>query len=458
VQKFFAVAVVAFGAFGVTQSAVAADEFFLEIGNQGSSEYVSSEWQELSTKYKKLLGDLKLYPKQVTNHDGETAHVIQTGPISKKDKAEKICKKLFAKNISCFVMEGAGDVPPSKSSDIGQFIGGLFGSNSAPSLPWIDSTPQVLGQVSAPSNVAEEPQAIAEKPSEKSLDAAEGKVDVAQAIPVPLSVDKDYDEKSVLTTNNTEKPEKPALKSVEKTIPAAAPYVSSSDLSPIEFTSASAGWLDVSSFSNEKEANKFWNDARSKFPDLTAGLRVRIQKTLQATAVHLSFGPFPSGSDASSFCTQTIKSLNSKLSCHFESSGEAISDPVANVPAKYEHSSAYEERRKILMNSTPKQASKNKKNSIDNLTVVTHENGVGKNFWSQVVIADSKAEATNRITEIQSANSDVLDGISSSVTSSPIRHAKYNARLGPLVSEQAASELCDTLQQRGIDCLVISTK
>jgi len=447
VQKIFAIAVVALGTVGSIHSAIAADNYYLEIGKQGTSDYVNSEWKEISQKHKKLLGDLKLYPKAITNQDGGTEHIIQTGPIVDKEKADKICAKLFTKNISCFVIEGAEDAPPSKSAGFAQVISGIFNGSSAPT-PWVDdATPKVLGSASAPTPVTENTPS-----NDKPSDVAEGKVDVAQAIPVPLSVDKDYNEKAIL--NNIQ--ENPTARPAEKVASTAAPVVTK-ELSPVEFASGSAGWLDVSSFSSEKNANKFWNEVRAKFPDLTAGLRVRIKKSLGANDTQLSFGPFPSSSDANKFCITAITALNTGLNCIFQGSNSPKSENIEEVPVKYDHAKAYEERRKMLLSSSHNSERTSSKNNIDNLSVVTHESG-DRNFWAQVVIADSKVEATDRIQEIQSANSDILDGVSSSVTTSPIRHTKYNARLGPLATEQAASELCDTLQQRGIDCLVIATK
>lgn len=427
----------------MARSAIADDNFFLEIGDSGSSESIESQWNDLSVKHKNLLGKLKFYPKQVTSQDGQTTHVIQAGSIVNKSEAERICKKLFAKNISCFVIEGVEETPPSKSSDISQLIGSFFSSSTAPTI--VDSAPKVLGKFSSPQEITEKTIAPPEQ--------AEGKVEVAQAIPVPLSVDEDYNKKTVI---NTFTEEKNTTKPSDKIDPV-SDTITTKNLSTVEFASGSAVWLDISSFESESAANKFWSDVRSKYSSLTAGMRVRIKKSLQSSSVQLSFGPFSSRDDANSFCSKAVITLNSALTCNFQGSNFSVSDNVQEVPARYEHSNAYEERRKELLNSYSKQSKVSKQNSVDYLTIVSHEDG-NRNFWAQIVIADSKSEAENRIKEIQSANSDILDGISSSVSSSPMRKTKYNARLGPLPTEQAAKELCDTLQQRGIDCLVITTK
>lgn len=327
----------------------AAEGFYLEIGKQGTADYANVQWKDLSGKYKKTLGELTFYPKSVTNQNGETVHVIQAGVVADKHKAQKICGQLFAKNIPCFVIEGIEDRPPAMSQNISKVSGGVIAVDS--SLPWISDAPKVLGQISAPSAtpVISAPPAPKEPQITKKV---EGKVDVAQAIPVPLSDKVSGEEVMLLPPEQIVKnPLQPSLQ------PSSQPIIITKDL------------------------------------------------------------------------PQTEPAMN-----------------------KYEHSDAYEERRQIL-----RQPSSSKGIVEGNLPVITHEDAE-KQYWAQVVIADSKNEAKQRLEEIKSANSDILNGLSSTITTSPVRHAKYNARLGSLDSEQAATDLCNKLQQRGIDCLVITTK
>ena len=341
VQKMLLVLIFVVSTTALAAVSYAADGFYLEIGKQGTANYANAQWKDLSEKYKKILGELTFYPKSVTNQNGETVHVIQAGVIADKHKAQKICGQLFAKNIPCFVIEGIEDSPPAMSQNISKVSGGMIAVDN--SLPWISEAPKVLGQISVPTApiVPKEPQ-INKK--------VEGKVDVAQAIPVPLDDkvgDKIIGEEVVLL------PPEQVLTNKQPQQP------------------------------------------------------IIITKDLPQT------------------------------------------EPATN---KYEHSDAYEERRQML-----KQTSGSNRVVGSNTSVIANEDEE-KKYWAQVVIADSKSEAKQRLEEIKSTNSDILAGLSSTITTLPMSHAKYNARLGSLDSEQAATDLCNKLQQRGIDCLVITTK
>lgn len=448
--------------FYAASPAFADDGFYLEIGKKGSEEEVAAQWKEISSKYKKLLGSLTFYPKTITDDSGNVSHVIQVGMLEKKQTAQKICAQLFAKKVSCFVIEGIENSPPSSIVGFSRMTTQLeLAKPATPTTSEITSTPQVLGQISSPADTTEEVKltpATEDKPEAKKeilvQQAGEAKVDVAQAIPVPLSEDKTAEEQPTVIPSVSFNEN-----SSGKIVPVAPPHVPKSgtvamkDLPAVEFSSGSAGWLSVSAFTNETEANKLWNEVRSKSPDETAGLRGKIQKSLaraSANPVQLIIGPFPDSSDANNFCSNNIISVRSSLKCSFEGSELFSPDNVAETPVKYEHTNAYEERRKSLRKTANK--------SIDQLSVTVHEDGESSKFWAQVVIADSKNEAKKRLDDIKSANKDILEGVSANVLNSGSRHGKYNARLGPLATEQAANELCDILQQRSIDCLTVATK
>ncbi len=90
-----------------TQTNAYADEsYYIEIGKPSTVEETQEQWNDLSKKYKSMLEKLTFYPKSVINEDGETSNIIQAGPISEKEKAQKICNRFFAKGIQCFVLEG----------------------------------------------------------------------------------------------------------------------------------------------------------------------------------------------------------------------------------------------------------------------------------------------------------------------------------------------------------------
>lgn len=471
-----------------TVPAYAAEKFYLEIGNHATPDEVSSEWKTVSEKHRKLLGKLEFFPKNVVENNGKALQVIQAGPVADKQRAQAICNKLFAGGVSCFVIEGIEDRPPSSVGYIGKIFGGVSTSNAAKTQDDAKSTnyvtipapaqsnePQVLGHVSAAATsnlAAAKPPVVDDKKTEVAEKASaekytekknepndspvlpkpevkneskmpEANIDVAQAIPVPVSNIKTPDKKPAVAN--------PQLY---------GDVISAKELPPAQFASADAGWLNVAAFVNEDEANLAISKIRDKSPDAVAGMRVRIIKSMIATyeggKYQISFGPFSGSDNANSFCRAYIMPIGSELKCSFVPDESAKVDDVVEKPARYMNSETYSERRRSLPDNSSATASQGRYSSRSDL--VENKSNYEKPFFARIVAADSKKEASKRLEDIKSKNADILSGIASKISKSSAEHAKYSAMIGPLPDETSAYELCETLQDRGVDCLVIGGK
>ncbi|MDE3059410.1 MAG: SPOR domain-containing protein [Pseudomonadota bacterium] len=427
-------------------AAKAEGAYFIELGNGKAQEDVTKQWDTLSASHKRLLGGLKLYPKTVYQDGAVIARRIQAGPIAGKDKAEKICRRLFKDNVPCFVLEGLNDAPPSTVVSITDEARSKASQQAA--LPWLSPPPPVAAppqeeakgllpwllndhkeEETAQSQEQPKPLEIAEeKPAEPAQEkSAKGDVEVAQAVRVPLSEDNgetvapapEVKIADLADSNNTLSPSAGAE-------PAPAP---AADNHP--------GWLSVASFADEDNATFFWQHVKELSPGRTAGLHVRIiepavtqRRSVMATT--LSVGPFASQSDAMSFCHDAIETAGSNLTCRFgvkEPSRHSLSEAAV---LNHEHADAYAARRQA---SAP-----------------AHEE---KLYWVQVVSAASQIEALHAWSEVKDKNADVLKGMRGSVTPSLADSGGYAVRVGPIRSNDDATSLCGTLHDRGVDCHVL---
>lgn len=430
----------------------AADSYYIEIGKPGSVEETHEEWSDISTKYKSLLGKLNFYPKASINQQGETTNTIQAGPINEKSKAQKICNKLFSKQIQCFVIEGIEKKPPTMSIRMSQ-------ASSAPD----DSIFQWHNETQAPQVIETQPQPMADNGA-----SGVAKVDVAQAIPVPLS-SRPNDDGFVDITKSV----KQQSSFEPKFVPQDSPEVRGGvqNFSVDEFSALQPGTLVVKGFSSEAQASKFWNYVNSEFPDMANGLRVSIQRPLVANnrgVALIKVSPFASGEAAGAFCQQAVGSFGVSLECHYEINRQAeqntgnnrynraeIDGDNENDVFESQHNNAYTQRRQLSQRRIP----------VQQMAIPRHESSIidiqelpqqGKTYFAQVAISESKGEANHRWADIKKKNASTVKGVDAKLATSSSSYAKYSMRLGSFDSEDAANKLCDKLQARGVDCLVVS--
>jgi len=81
--------------------------------------------------------------------------------------------------------------------------------------------------------------------------------------------------------------------------------------------------------------------------------------------------------------------------------------------------------------------------------------GPSKQYWVQVVSASNQLEALHQWETMKTSNSDLLNGMRSSVSTSATDKSAYVVRVGPIVNNDDAIKFCTKLQGRGIECRVL---
>lgn len=172
-------------------------------------------------------------------------------------------------------------------------------------------------------------------------------------------------------------------------------------------------------------------------PKGSANLHVRVMKPMmsqtQSTA-SLAVGPFADSAKASAFC-DSIQARDRGLYCHYEGSA------VGTQHAQLSHGEAYSNRRKA---EARKHLQQNPQAAAPS-----------KQYWVQVVSASNQMEALHQWEEMKANNSDLLNGMRSSVSPSATDHSVYVVRVGPVANNDDAIQFCTKLQARSIDCRVL---
>ena len=239
-----------------------------------------------------------------------------------------------------------------------------------------------------------------------------GQVQVAEAIRVPLSEGNDA---------ATIKPLNPTFK------------VPSSDNQSNTKSATTPGWLTIDTFPNEDVALSFWEEVHSALPKNAAHLHVRVMKPLmtqQQSTASLAVGPFTDSAEATAFC-DSIQAKERGLACNYDGGASAT---------KPTHGDGYNNRR---IAEARKHFQQNPPADVLN-----------KQYWVQVLSAPNQLEALHQWEEMKAGNSDLLNGMRSSVSTSA-DHNAYVVRVGPVATNDDAIAFCTKLQGRGIKCRVL---
>lgn len=422
----------------------ARNEYYIEVGADEKKD-AGEQWKLLVRNHKDLLGKLKYYPKQVMDGDTVIATRIQAGPFASKAKAQKTCTALFEKKIPCFVLEGLSDGPPP-SSVISLSDKMSPRTQKVVSLPWLaaEAPPPAPAPEEQSSWVPDMPdmpwdsdkkETKEAKPAEEKP-AAGGKVEVAEAIRVPLSDSNEPAPLAVIhdqpvTVESLPQEEVKHHEDLEPPVPAAT---------------AASGWINIESFDDEDAATRFWQKVRKKSAAATSSLRVRIVRSLigRGSNAVLAVGPFAGQYEADSFCHDAIWELDNGLRCSFTDKPQAASAPAPETQAAVaSHSDAYAERRKQF------------RRPINNPGASEPVVLSSRLYWLQVLTAPSEMEALQKWEQVRTDNSDLLEGMRSSVSASLTDKTSYVVRIGPMTDNGKAIALCDKLHERGVQCRVL---
>jgi len=412
------------------------ETYYIELGGNLPDSDAQKEWETLSAKYKRELGGLKYYPKKVLEAGTHVTTRIQAGPVANQARAEKICSRMFAHDVPCFVIEEASGTPPSMVISLAET------SEEQPvgsaSMPWqaAPAPPPAPAEIAASPPPAVLPWRA--RPNETmAVDAnahTQAKVEVAEAVRVPLS-----DTRVMANAPVSESP-LPSL-----TPPAAATASMTDDRHVV------SGWLNVASFPDEDMALAFWQGVRTTVPRETAGLHVRIMKPLISTEqqdTSLNIGPFDNREAADAFCRSGVLSINPNLRCRFGTIESAQTQPAASS-LRYAHADDYEARRRAVAEHRREAGL----SSANPGSMARNE----KTFWVQVVSADSEMDALRQWEGIRTGNADLLKGKRGSVSARRGDANDYAVRVGPLADKDEAITLCHALKDRKIDCSVLAS-
>lgn len=420
-------------------AAQASDEpFYVELGMAKSQEEAANIWSDLLKEHRDQLGGLQFYPVVIPLTQKRISLRILAGPIESKEDAQAICSALFKKKTQCFVVEGMESPEKTAARRAREQAAMKTKAKTKPApLPWLveketkaeeareDEKPGFWGRLFGGDEADEPAQGGIEISEPQNLTPREAKVEVAEAIPVPLS--------------NIPTHAKPVFDSQME-----------GDLSETGSPAASeevkvekVGWLAVEKFATEDNASAFWQNVRRNYASLAAGLRVRIQRPLMAKQennVTLNIGPFGSEQDAQRFCQRAIALLDSLLTCRFTASEPSKANMVS-VPAN--RGDAYADRRR-------------RADAIRRLSEPPPRIEITA-YWAQVINTSSQGEALEQWEKVKSEQSDLLRDYPSRISSS-MGGKKFSVRIGPIEMQEDASQLCSELQGRGVDCKVLSNK
>ncbi len=264
------------------------------------------------------------------------------------------------------------------------------------------------------------------------LSPTDGRVEVGEAIPVPLS--------EIPTPAKTETA--PAQETT-KAEPFAAPEIPLSGkraqgwkASPSTNLSQHSYWVQLSYFASDQAALNHWQILRKKLPNLTREMRVRVTKPFMRIGstprVSLQIGPFLTTSDVSQLCNVATAD---ELTCRPTS--DMGTGTVANLPRTREVGSGFLTRR----------------------TVANYQ-GVSNHpqYWVQLGSYHSRGDASMLWDELKSQHMELQPYLpyitQPTLSSSP--EPIFRLRTGPFQLRYSAQELCDQLRTKAVSCLVVS--
>jgi hypothetical protein len=401
--------------------AFADNAFYIELGKDTDQKNVQKDWQYLASKYKPQLKGLQLFPKSIIQAGAPVGVRIQAGPIDSKTRAQQICSKLFAKHVSCFVIEGVDGKPPTEVMNLSERaeqkpveVVQLPWANNAEVAPeqpvespedhvlrdsnghsvvsWLDKDTSGDTQTVPPE------QHVTETPLPPQ---GKAEVEVSQAIRVPLTQNESQQHTPRL-----------AMKPLIERKPFQIQQVARAPLDAPAATSA--GWITVGSFPNDEVAMSFWEEVRSAARTSAANLHARVIQPMMLSQSNaktmLGIGPFAGNDAAAAFCRDNIQADERGLSCDY-----------SNTPAP--------DRRTAPENNAPQ-------------------------YWIELPAAGSQEEAISQWQQIQDDNKDILGGKRGTVSANP---ESTSVRIGPFNANRDAAALCARLQEREIGCEVLSS-
>lgn len=377
-----------------------AEEFYVELGRAASEEEAKGIWEGLQKQYPKILGRYNVFPNKILQADGSFTYRVQAGPMKDKRESERACRRLFRFQVSCFVIEG---FDPNNAKTFEATAAQPPVVSAWDFLPW-NQTVKPVAPPPVIIDAAPVPPAEAEKKPAAPAKLAEANVDVAEAIPVPVS------ENNEVTVSE---PVQIMVAEDAAADPASAPK-------------ETPGWLSIQPFLDDERAQAFWKGLKKSS---VRGLSQRIIHPLVShdiPKVILAVGEFESEAKAMQFCKDHVAGSN-YLECQFSS----------QPPQAQEGSESQNLFDRVFGSSAP----------------AGEEYSL---YWAEVLSEKTQEKALEKWERIRTDNDDLLVDVRSQITTSLSNPGAYVVRIGPLKTQGKANELCDALKKRKVGCKLVS--
>lgn len=461
--------------FAFAQPAFARSAFFVQLGNAASLEEAESRWSKLKEEYPAQLGNLEFSPRKVTPEAGKPPEYrLHAGPAKTRAHANRICSVMTAASVDCYLVEtamfeGEPSIPKETlaSSSTPFTLAALPEKQEEEAKPDAPQAEATTPAEPAPAPVAEKAPEPVEPPAPVELAAPalapvpkpepapepqptpmtiaeaapapaapvepqtetdvalpwlKGRVDVAEAIAVPV------------TSDNRPKP----LVNVVSTT------------TPVEkgVRMEEGNWLRISGFASEQQAYDFSQTLRGR---VDGKLNTRISRPLAARGgrkgASLFVGPL-SSAHANDVCSYA-QEVNPDLSCGSRSrdQGRDITQ-IARAEAQAGNYPSAAPSASAALSPAPISSAERRAAPIN-----------PTRFYAQLGSWKNEAEAIRRWESLQGAHGAVLKGLEPEVKR-PARVSVYarpsvRLRTGPFPTRDSAERLCKDLSVRGVSCLVV---
>jgi hypothetical protein len=248
---------------------------------------------------------------------------------------------------------------------------------------------------------------------------AVGKVEVAEAIRVPLSGENGGDNITPARNNNVA-------------------------FSTAGESSGVAYWAQISYFDDEASAHNFYEEFRNTYPDISDGLRMRITRPYASAAnrggrVTLRVGAFTTITNVDTLCALAGRH---GLGC------VSVRDTSAAIPS-------YMQEEKNARHYTPDEVEHAKSSNFLDAPASS-----GVTYWVQLGTFDSEDEAWDKWKELKQANKKLVGKTNASVVQPESSFARtanvFRLRAGPFSNREGAYSMCNRLTRKGEDCVVLS--
>ncbi|GEM_PF-5653319 len=487
-------------------SAQAESAFVVQLGGFASEKEADAHWSELNKRFPDLFSGVNYLPTEVKYPNGKkTLHRVQAGPMSNQAQADKICTQVQTSGFECYVGETALlnktkiveaeknteknteqnsavtiplPVEAAQNSEAEKQMEQALNEaqNARPQAkenPQVQEVPKFkdVAEITSAKEEAKKPLTITPKTveipasnlkntTEKSASpfvspaplvssdaltgapSAKAQVNIAEAVPVPLSSDSANNDGSRASYSG-----------------------SSSARATSNYAAQGAGsgnfWAELSYFNSNADAYNYWNSIKERSGNNLDNLDLRVvqpfRKYRTAPRYSLRVGPFPTLLAIRQLCADT---RNEKLLCRAVKQTSSNRHRTASLKAGRIGTGA-----RNFFSTLPQ-------NSIDGDSAAELPQGryasisrqpkpanLGSGYWLQLGSFPNAGLAARAWQMLQDNHKNILGNLSEQITTpngSNLSNARYRLRTGPFNSNSAAMNICSRLQAGGGSCIVIS--